>query len=79
MCPITIFWQQGYLLVINNWTELAITVQEIIGEEVEYYGIYDPSIIGVAVSLIFFKLIEYGGEIIFKFIFSQVTNKMFIS
>ncbi|MGL6339617.1 MAG: hypothetical protein ACRC80_10805 [Waterburya sp.] len=79
MCLVTIFWQQSYLLIINNWINLAITIYTIACEELEYYGIYDPSIISVAVSIIFFKLIEYGGEIIFKFIFSKVKKEIFIS
>lgn len=67
MCLFTIFWQQSYLLVINNW------------DEVEYYGIYEPNIISVTSSLIFFKLIEHGAEIIFKFILSKVTKEIFIN
>jgi hypothetical protein len=78
MCLVTILWQQSYLL-IKNRIKLVVSVQEIACEELEYYGIYDPNIISVAVSIIFFKLIEYGGEIIFKFILSQVKKKKFIS
>jgi hypothetical protein len=69
MCLVTTLWQQSYLLT-TNWIELVISTSE----EVEYYGIYDPDIINVTISLICFQLIEYLGEKMFKFILLKINN-----
>jgi hypothetical protein len=69
MCLVTTLWQQSCLL-ITSWIELIISAQE----EVEYYGLYDPNIINVIISLICFKLIEYLGEKMLKSIFLKVNN-----
>jgi hypothetical protein len=66
MCFVTNLWQQSYLL-ITNWIELVFSA----GEEVEYYGIYDPNIINVSIELICFKFIEHFGE--------KMLNIMFLS
>jgi hypothetical protein len=69
MCLITTLWQQSYLLITNE-IEVIISAQE----EVEYYGLYDPSVINVIISLICFKFIEYLGEKMLKSIFLKVNN-----
>ncbi|WP_172657344.1 hypothetical protein [Myxosarcina sp. GI1] len=56
--------------------KLAISTQEAIIEEAEYYGIYDPSIINVGLSMMCFKLIEYWGEIFLKSAFLKLSNKL---
>jgi hypothetical protein len=71
MCLVTTLWQQSYLLT-TNWIELVISASE----EIEYYGIYDPNIINVIISLICFQLIEYWGEIFLKSAFLKLRNKI---
>jgi hypothetical protein len=69
MCLIITLWQQSYLLITNG-IEVIISA----GEEVEYYGLYDPDVINVIISFICFQLIEYWGEKMVKSIFLKVNN-----
>lgn len=63
------FWSrslQRKLPSIISWgayLDTLVCVQEIALEDLEFYAVYDPNLVGVVLSMIMFKPIEYLFEL----------------